>query len=75
MDNQIPERGMDTAVPFISASLQAIPPAKTAVKPYELELSLFFIVVLCGVYVAYEIVAEPGGGHPFGHTLGLLVRC
>lgn len=47
-------------------------PAAATVKPYELELSLFVIFVLTGVYVAYEILAEPHGGHPFGHTLGII---
>lgn len=51
---------------------QAIPPATTTVKPYELELSLFVVVVLSGVYIAYEIMAEPSGGHIFGHTLGII---
>jgi hypothetical protein len=50
----------------------SIPRATTAVKPYELELSLFVVVVLCGVYIAYEILAEPDGGHPFGHSLGII---
>ncbi|RMF03365.1 MAG: hypothetical protein D6768_06130 [Chloroflexi bacterium] len=72
MNNQVPEKGMNIGTPFISASRLAIPPAKTAVKPYELEMSIFFVVVLCGVYIAYEIMAEPSGGHPFGHTLGII---
>lgn len=50
----------------------SIPRAATAAKPYELELSLFVVVILCGIYIAYEMVAEPGGGHPFGHTLGII---
>jgi len=72
INNQIPEKGINAAAPFISAGRQAIPPAKTAVKPYELELSLFFVVALSGVYIAYEIMAEPSGGHLFGHTLGII---
>ncbi len=38
------------------------------------ELSLSFIVVffLALVYIVYEMLAEPAGGHPFGHSLGIL---
>ena len=45
---------------------------ETAVRPYELELSLFFVIVLSGVYIAYDILATPKGGHPFGHSLGII---
>lgn len=38
----------------------------------ELEISFFIIIVLSGVYVAYDILAEPRGGHPFGHWLGII---
>ncbi len=48
------------------------PSPARANKPYELELSFFTIVVLSGVYIAYELLAEPRGGHPFGHWLGIL---
>lgn len=41
-------------------------------KPYELELSFFAIIVLSGVYIAYELMSEPRGGHPFGHWLGII---
>ena len=41
-------------------------------KTNELEYSLFFIIVLTGVYIAYEMIAEPSGGHPFGHWLGIV---
>ncbi len=51
---------------------QFIDPAVTAVKPYELELSLFMVFVLTGVYIAYELLSEPRGGHPFGHSLGIV---
>ncbi len=51
---------------------QFIDPAVTAVKPYELELSLFMVFVLTGVYIAYELLSEPRGGHPFGHALGIV---
>ncbi len=30
---------------------------------------LFFLAV---VYIAYELIAEPSGSHPFGHWLGIL---
>jgi hypothetical protein len=43
-----------------------------ASKPYELELSFFMVIVLSGVYIAYELLAEPRGGHPFGHWLGII---
>jgi len=45
---------------------------ETAVRPYELEVSLFFVIVLSGVYIAYDILATPKGGHPFGHSLGIV---
>jgi signal transduction histidine kinase len=45
---------------------------ESAVRPYELELSLFFVIVLSGVYIAYDILAIPDGGHPFGHSLGIV---
>jgi hypothetical protein len=38
----------------------------------ELEYAIFAIIVLAGVYIAYEILAEPRGGHPFGHWLGIV---
>lgn len=38
----------------------------------ELEIALAIIIVLSGVYVAYDILAEPRGGHPFGHWLGII---
>lgn len=41
-------------------------------KPYELETSFFIIIVLSGVYIAYELLSEPRGGHPFGHWLGII---
>ena len=45
---------------------------ETAVRPYELEVSLFFVIVFSGVYIAYDILATPKGGHPFGHWLGII---
>lgn len=45
---------------------------ESAVRPYELELSLFFVIVLSGIYIAYDILAVPRGGHPFGHSLGII---
>ena len=38
----------------------------------ELLYSLFAIIVLAGVYIAYDLLAEPSGGHPFGHWLGAI---
>ena len=38
----------------------------------ELKLSLFVCLTLSGVYVIYELLAEPSGGQPFGHWLGVL---
>ncbi len=45
---------------------------ETAVRPYELEMSFFFVIVLSGVYIAYDILAIPRGGHPFGNWLGIV---
>jgi hypothetical protein len=53
-----------------TAPRDAPPGASTASR--ELELSFFAVFVLSGVYIAYEIVAEPRGGHPFGHSLGIV---
>jgi hypothetical protein len=38
----------------------------------ELKLSLLVCLGLSGVYVVYELLAEPSGGHPFGHGLGIV---
>ena len=38
----------------------------------ELKLSLLVCLGLSAVYVVYELVAEAGGGHPFGHWLGII---
>jgi Asp-tRNA(Asn)/Glu-tRNA(Gln) amidotransferase C subunit len=38
----------------------------------ELEIAFFIIIILSGVYVAYDLLAEPAGGHPFGHWLGII---
>ena len=51
---------------------QFISPAESTVKPYELELSILFVFVLSGVYIAYDLLAIPRGGHPFGHSLGIV---
>jgi hypothetical protein len=37
----------------------------------ELRLGLLVCLMLSGVYVAYELLAVPSGGHPFGHWLGI----
>ena len=57
---------------LVSDGRRAVLPVPGYPKPYELELSFFALVVLAGVYIAYEILAEAGGGHPFGHALGVL---
>lgn len=41
-------------------------------RHYELEIAFFLIMILSGVYVAYDLLAEPAGGHPFGHWLGII---
>jgi hypothetical protein len=38
----------------------------------ELRLSMFVCLGLSGAYVAYELLAEPSGGQPFGHWLGII---
>lgn len=38
----------------------------------ELEIAVVILIILCGVYVAYDWLAEPGGGQPFGHWLGIV---
>lgn len=39
---------------------------------FELKLSFLVVLFLAAVYVIYEIWTIPAGGHPFGHTLGVL---
>lgn len=39
---------------------------------FELNLSLLVVMILTGVYIAYEVLATPGGGQPFGRALGIL---
>ena len=48
-----------------------IPAAGAASQP-ELEISLFIVLILSGIYIAYEIMTEPKGGHPFGHIIGII---
>jgi hypothetical protein len=38
----------------------------------ELRLSLWACLGLSGVYVTYSLLAEPRGGQPFGHWLGII---
>lgn len=38
----------------------------------ELKLSALVVFALAGVYIVYELLAIPSGGHPFGHGLGIL---
>lgn len=39
---------------------------------FELTLSLLVVAILTAVYIIYNLVAIPAGGHPFGHALGIL---
>jgi hypothetical protein len=39
---------------------------------FELNLSFMVVVLMVGVYVLYEVVSTPSGGHPFGHSLGII---
>lgn len=39
---------------------------------FELNLSLLVVFFLTGVYIGYEALATPAGGHPFGRALGIL---
>ncbi len=39
---------------------------------FELNLSFFVVILMVGVYVLYEVVSTPSGGHPFGHSLGII---
>jgi hypothetical protein len=39
---------------------------------FELRLSFLVVIFLAVIYVAYEAIAIPAGGHPFGHALGIL---
>lgn len=39
---------------------------------FELKLSFFVVLFLAVVYIVYETVTIPDGGHPFGHALGIL---
>lgn len=39
---------------------------------FELKLSGLVVFFLGGVYIVYELLAMPSGGHPFGHVLGVL---
>lgn len=39
---------------------------------FELNLSFIVVLVMVGVYVVYETVTTPSGGHPFGHSLGII---
>lgn len=39
---------------------------------FELKLSFFVVLFLALVYIAYEALTIPDGGHPFGHALGIL---
>ncbi len=58
--------------PLYREQLQPVPSITPPAQSRELELSIFVIIVLSGVYVAYEILAEPRGSHPLGHSLGII---
>ncbi len=45
---------------------------QTMQSNFELKLSFFVVLFLAGVYILYELVTIPAGGHPFGHALGIL---
>ncbi len=38
----------------------------------ELEIAFIIIIILSGVYIAYDLLAEPRGSHPFGNWLGIV---
>lgn len=38
----------------------------------EVQLSFVMLVLLSGVYIAYEILTDARGSHPFGHALGII---
>lgn len=38
----------------------------------ELGISFLFMLILSSVYIAYEILTDARGGHPFGHILGII---
>jgi hypothetical protein len=39
---------------------------------FELKLSFIVVTALALVYIAYELLTVPKGGHPFGHALGII---
>jgi hypothetical protein len=41
-------------------------------RDIELKLSFVVVIFLAAVYAVYNALATPSGGHPFGHTLGIL---
>ncbi|MCA9938109.1 MAG: hypothetical protein KC418_05675 [Anaerolineales bacterium] len=57
---------------MISRPTTTAPARNRPRQAFELEVSFVVIFILCGVYIAYEIVSEPRGGHPFGHWLGIV---
>lgn len=38
---------------------------------YELEVAFVIIILLSGVYISYDLIAEPSGSHPIGQALGI----
>lgn len=39
---------------------------------YELEIAFVIIIILSGIYVAYDLLADPQGSHPIGQALGII---
>ncbi len=39
---------------------------------FELNLSFIVVLLMVGVYITYEALSTPSGGHPFGHSLGII---
>ncbi len=53
-------------------SKSGVPRTAAVDESLELKLSLLVCLGLSGMYVIYELLAEPGGGQPFGHWLGIV---
>lgn len=41
-------------------------------NPVELEIAFVIVIILSGIYIGYDLLGEPSGGHPFGHWLGII---
>jgi hypothetical protein len=53
-------------------SKSGVPKTTSVDESLELKLSLLVCLGLSGMYVVYELVAEPSGGQLFGHWLGIV---